>query len=205
MDEPYRPSKDQSLLKVAVSAARQKEIKQNFYKLLPAVLWKPFLKACAAAYKMRAAQSQNSIARTRDDLKKMLQKSRDLRQFFVQASPLTESYLPRDALDQVDTLITSLIAAEQTTTTIRSTKPSKAYRDELAIKLIDLMEFAGIPVKLSRGYSTRGKSDTFYRLMELAVEMVEGQSPSNLRKHMTNGKIQRDSINKRKAAKIPCQ
>jgi hypothetical protein len=196
MDKPYKPSEDKDLHKVKVSEKRQREIKQEFSKLLPAVLWSEFLSACAAAYKMRIAQSRNSIAETREDIKKMLRQSQNLRQLFVQAGSLTESYLPYGALHQIDDLIAALSAADKATAAISNTKPSKAYRDELAFKLTGLMDIAGVPIKLARGYSTKGNGDAFYRLMELAVEMVEGNSPNNLRKHMTIGKKLRDKFKK---------
>lgn len=203
MDKPYHPSEAQSLLKVAVSDKRQKEIKQTFLKLLPLRHWPAFYSACAKAYEVRAAQSANSVKSTREDIEKMIKKSSDIRHLVVQAGPLTEYHLPHDILHKIDDLIASFSDAKKSAETINSTKPSKAYRDELAFELIRLMEIEGVPVKLSRAYSTKGKSDTFYRLMELAVEMAEGSSPSNLRTHMTKAKKIRDSIKKRKMAKIP--
>lgn len=203
MDEPNRPSKDQSLLKVAVSDARQKEIKQNFYKLLPAVLWKPFLLACAEAHQMHEAKKINNVSETRDDMRRMLEKSQKLRDIIVQATPLTESYLPPNVLNQIDDLIASFSVASRISKTISSTKPSNAHRDILAFKIIGLMETSGVSPKLARSYNSRGNGDVYYRLMELAVEMAEKRSPSNLRKNMTTAKRLSDSIKKRKVAKIP--
>lgn len=188
MEKQYKLNEDQDRYKVAVTTDKEREIQKNFLSLLPGQYWNAFRQACAEAHQMYLGKSKNSVADTRAETKKMLQKVKALKKQIVEASPLTSHHLPPNLLmltnEMLEGLAESVFMAKQ----MPNTKPTKSHRDVLAFKLVGLMYSAGMEPKVVRHPSLTGRGSAYYELMEMALKMVEGKAPSNMLKHMERGK-----------------
>lgn len=179
-------------MRLAHSAKRVEVLKKDFFRLLGTQhgpkMWHELIRACKEARYTAAYRGLTSIKNTLTQLESIQWDFEHLRRKITTADPLTETFLDPAICDQIREIQNKLNKARIQVRELPAHKPKLAYRDVLAAKVAQLVEFAGVKVTLGRELTSKRRGGVYHTILAIAIELAEGTVPSNLQRHMRCGR-----------------